>query len=83
VRHVEARRHREIPRAAIAQDARSETISALTRVHSPSKTGVNALIDALWRNPPIAHSVGAIRFAIAPYKQLLRQIAILNYVNPF
>src|SRR5262249_51482951 len=24
-------------------------ISALTRVHSPSKTGVNALKDALWR----------------------------------
>src|SRR5262245_59164340 len=28
-------------------------ISALTRVHSPSKTGVNALMDALWRNPGI------------------------------
>jgi hypothetical protein len=26
-------------------------ISASTRVHSPSKTGVNALHDALWRNP--------------------------------
>ena len=25
--------------------------SAFTRVHSPSKTGVNALMDALWRNP--------------------------------
>src|SRR5438876_7086629 len=27
-----------------------EAISAFTRVHSPSKTGVNALKDALWRS---------------------------------
>ena len=26
------------------------SISAFTRVHSPSKTGVNALMDALWAN---------------------------------
>src|SRR5215475_212624 len=27
----------------------AQAISAFTRVHSPSKTGVNALNDALWR----------------------------------
>jgi hypothetical protein len=27
---------------------RSRASSAFTRVHSPSKTGVNALMDALW-----------------------------------
>jgi hypothetical protein len=27
---------------------RSAAISAFTRVHSPSQTGVNALADALW-----------------------------------
>jgi len=30
--------------------AQREALSAFTRVHSPSKTGVNALKDALWRN---------------------------------
>ena len=29
-------------------------MSAFTRIHSLSKTGVNALIDALWRYPPSA-----------------------------
>jgi hypothetical protein len=28
-------------------------IGAFTRVYSPSKTGVNALKDALWREPGI------------------------------
>ncbi len=34
----------------ISRAAQREAFSAFTRVHSPSKTGVNALEDALWRN---------------------------------
>ena len=39
----------EIARAVVI-DSGSRAISAFTRVHSPSKTGVNALKDALWRS---------------------------------
>src|ERR1700747_1782455 len=35
-------------------------ISAFTRVHSPSKTGVNALNDALWRNPGFWQKANAV-----------------------
>ena len=36
-------------RSVAVPDQRCTAISAFTRVHSPSKTGVNALHDALWR----------------------------------
>jgi hypothetical protein len=44
----------------------SEAISALTRVHSPSKTGVNAVNDALWRNADTPDVVAAL---IAPISE--------------
>jgi hypothetical protein len=41
--------HRHVCRSRQALMLRSRAFSAFTRVHSPSKTGVNALEDALWR----------------------------------
>src|SRR6516165_11483632 len=37
------------PRILLRPHPEERAISAFTRVHSPSKTGVNALMDALWR----------------------------------
>src|SRR5262249_72266 len=47
------RRGRLTRRSSVLSEASSPdfAISAFKRVHSPSKTGVNALINALWRNP--------------------------------
>jgi hypothetical protein len=60
-----------------AVDARDK--SAFTRVHSPSKTGVNALMDTLWRGhdeprvPCIGISLSTFplpRTSARPYKFL-------------
>ena|SRR6516165_4971329 len=44
-RHQEDRDQDQLEQLARMSHKRVDT------VHSPSKTGVNALIDALWRNP--------------------------------
>src|SRR5262249_22114982 len=63
-------------RAGSPDGVRREAISAFTRVHSPSKTGVNALGDALWRSgaPLIRDRRGPKRSRVcsAPLRAALR-----------
>src|SRR6266481_2387347 len=57
------------PRGSGERVARA--LSAFTRVHSPSKTGVNALKDALWRGE------GRVRGSRAP-----RNIPVTRGLDP-
>jgi len=50
--------------------ARTERVSAFTRVHSPSKTGVNALEDALCRRPGTSPPPRRSRISLADPKLL-------------
>ena len=53
-------------RLHVSRAQRARAISAFTRVHSPSKTGVNALNDALWQSGALQtrDRYGTHRFAL-------------------